>query len=546
MNTEDFLCTALNPTSFWRITMPIWNRQDVLISAWKRDWYKFLEKRCTQRILIVTDTSGSFDPANSTGLTELIRVLKGSGDVPAAVPATVTEVSKASGFNFSTASPAVTTANYDQVWLFGFQAGAPSSDANEIRVLAQFMESGGGVFATGDHSDIGRPLCGALPRIRKMREWAAVPMGGPTRIDTVNNPGIDGVARSSDQSDRFPQTMYPLLDASSAPHPLLRSPAGAINVLPDHPHESECYAPRGTNLTGNFSVAGLAPFTEFPTVGGLEHGPQLVAISMSASLNADKLPVTPRCFGAISAYDGHLANKGRVVCDSTWHHFVNMNLNASNPYGDSGLREGTPPVANAAYKQIQHYFANIADYLTPKNRKWCRIYDMIVVELFDYPIWEEIVVLPEPPRPFPDFPEWPRAIELGKLVKASLSEKFGNGAFDGLIEDVLDVAETGKEVRFAINNNLRLLTSQNKEQSMKQYDDPVGIEELKLGLIGRVFLALKAQLPDNPAELPKSAERLHDSGAKLLGEIVAKGLAEGLKYREMRYRRDLELINTLR
>jgi hypothetical protein len=89
MNTEDFLCTALNPTSIWRITMPIWNRQDVLISAWKRDWYKFLEKRCTQRILIVTDTSGSFDPANSTGLTELIRVLKGSGDVPAAVPATV-------------------------------------------------------------------------------------------------------------------------------------------------------------------------------------------------------------------------------------------------------------------------------------------------------------------------------------------------------------------------------------------------------------------------------------------------------------------------
>ena len=81
---------------------------------------------------------------------------------------------------------------------------------------------------------------------------------------------------------------------------------------------------------------------------------------------------------------------------------------------------------------------------------------------------------------------------------------------------------------------------------MKQYDDPVGIEELKLGLIGRVFLALKAQLPDNPAELPKSAERLHDSGAKLLGEIVAKGLAEGIKYREMRYRRDLELINTLR
>lgn len=505
-------------------------------------------ERCAQRILIVTDTVGSFDAGSFFGLTELVRVLTGNGDVPAAVPATVTAVSKASGFNFSTASPAVTTANYDQVWLFGFLEGAPSSDANEIRVLAQFMESGGGVFATGDHSTIGNPLCGALPRIRKMREWEDVPMGGPTRIDTVNNPGIDGVARNSDQSDRFPQTMYPLLDASSAPHPLLRSPAGAINVLPDHPHESECYAPRGADLTDDFSVDGLTPFPEFPSVGGFEHGPQLVAISMSASLNVDpgKGAVNPRCFGAISAYDGHLANIGRVVCDSTWHHFVNMNLNASNPYAESGLREGMPLVANAAYKQIQRYYANIADYLTPNYRKWCFILDIILVELFEYPIWEEIVILPDPPRPFPGFPEWTRAIELGKLVKASLSQKFGNGSFDGLIENLLDVAETGEGVRFAINNNLRLLASQDKERSMNQYDDPVGIEELKLGLIGRVFLALKAQLPHNPEELPKSAERLHDSGAKLLGQIVAEGLAEGINYREMRYSRDLELLNTLR
>lgn len=527
--------------------MPIWNRKDVLIPVWKWNWYEFLKKRCTQRILIVTDTFQSFDPGKNTGLTELIRVLEGSGDVPAAVPATVTKVSKATGFNFSTASPAVTTANYDQVWLFGFASGVPSSDANEIKALAQFMESGGGVFATGDHSTIGQPLCGALPRIRKMREWAAVPMSGPMRIDTINHPGINGITHDTDQSDPFPQTMYPLLDASSAPHPLLRSPAGAINVLPDHPHESECYAPRGANLVGSFPpapIAGLTPFTEFPTVGGLEHGPQLVAISMSASLNVTKGPVNPRCFGAISAYDGHLANKGRVVCDSTWHHFVNMNLNGADYPGD-GLREGTPLEANAAYKQIQRYYANIADYLTPKNRKWCFIFDRIVVELFEYPIWEEIVTLPELPPLFPDFPEWPRAIELGKLVKTSLTEKYGKGSFDRLVEDMLDVAETGEGVRFALNNNLRLLASQHKERSTKQYDDPVGIEELKLGLIGRVFLALKAQLPDNPEELPKSAERLHESGAKLLGKIVAEGLAEGIKYREMSYQRDLKLIRTL-
>jgi hypothetical protein len=527
--------------------MPIWNTQDEFLPDWKRKWHQFLKKRCTQRILIVTDISGSFNSGSSTGLTELIRVLEGSGDVPAAVPATVTQASKATGFSFKTASPAVTTINYDQIWLFGFDSGSPSSDADEIRILAEFMENGGGVFATGDHSSIGQPLCGALPRVRKMREWSAVPMGGATRLDTINNPGDDGITRSSDQSDRYPQTIYPLLDASSAPHPLLRSPAGAINVLPDHPHESECYAPRGASLAGNFSVAGLAAFPEFPNVSGLEHGPQLVAISMSASLNVDpgKGAVTPRCFGAISAYDGHLANKGRIVCDSTWHHFVNMNLNASNPYGGSGLNEGIPPTANAAYKQIQRYFANIADYLSPKNSKWCRILRIAVVELFDYPIWEEIVALPEPPRSFPDFPEWIRAIELGKLVKSSLSEKLGIGSFDGLIEDILDVAETTENTRFAMDKNLTLIASQNKEQNLKHYDDPAGIEELKLGLTGHVFFALKAQLPHNPEELLQYADRLHDSGAKLLGEVVAEGLKKGIEFRTLRYQQDMKLLETL-
>ena len=27
-----------------------------------------------------------------------------------------------------------------------------------------------------------------------------------------------------------------------------------------------------------------------------------------------------------ATYDGHRADVGRVVCDSTWHHFVNVNL----------------------------------------------------------------------------------------------------------------------------------------------------------------------------------------------------------------------------
>ncbi|NJP09642.1 MAG: hypothetical protein HC866_09275 [Leptolyngbyaceae cyanobacterium RU_5_1] len=48
---------------------------------------------------------------------------------------------------------AVITANYDQIWLFGFNTTALSGP--EQTAIANFMQSGGGVFATGDHSSIG-------------------------------------------------------------------------------------------------------------------------------------------------------------------------------------------------------------------------------------------------------------------------------------------------------------------------------------------------------------------------------------------------------
>ena len=523
--------------------MPIWNRKDIRIPEWKAKWWIFRRKLCTQRILIVTDTTGSFDPGSNTGLTELIDVLEGNGDVPAAVPAVITKVSKANGFAFASASPAVTTKNYDQIWLFGFGSGPASTNADEIRVIAKFMQTGGGVFATGDHSDIGRPLCGALPRIRKMREWSAVPMSGPTRIDTVNHPGVDGIARNSDQSDQFPQSIYPVPDASSAPHSLLRSSAGTINNLPDHPHESECYAPRGSALAGNFSVSDMADFPEFPPVAGSPFGPELVAISMSASLNQDKGAVTPRCFGAISAYNGHLANVGRVVCDSTWHHFVNMNLNSSNPYDDIGLHEGSPPVANAAYKQIQRYYANIADYLTPKNRKWCRLFDVVATEIFDYPILEEIITLPPIPPRFPDIPDWPRAVEIGKLVRSSLENKYGKGAFSSLIDDIFDVADMDENTMLQFNAGLHGFSQQNLKKKTKQFDDPEALMEIKLGMVGNIVTTMKQQLPNNPDEFVNEAEKLISSGKEIISAVTTSSLHEGITHRLLSYQENLKHLS---
>src|SRR4051812_17437176 len=68
---------------------------------------------------------------------------------------------------------------YDVILLFGFASdsdvhgsGQPErlSDA-ELFAITTFMNNGGGVFATGDHESLGRPLCGLIPRVRSMRKW---------------------------------------------------------------------------------------------------------------------------------------------------------------------------------------------------------------------------------------------------------------------------------------------------------------------------------------------------------------------------------------
>lgn len=536
---------------------------DARSPKWEIDWRDLLRRRCMQRVLIVTDRSDSFDAGSAIGLTELIRVLEGAGDVPMPTPITVTTASTANGFSFAGATPPVTVTNYDQIWLFGFGVGAAGPSGADLHVLVSFMQAGGGVFATGDHSDIGRPLCGALPRVRKMREWAAVPMNGATRLDTVNHPGDDGVARSADQSDAHAQTIYPLLTggglAGPVPHPLLASPQGPIHVLPDHPHESECYAPRGADLEERLGPisspnrATIAEFDEFSPASGFRVGPQLAAIAMSASLNADKGPVSPRCFGAIAAYDGHAAHVGRVVCDATWHHFVNMNLNGAG-VGGTGLYEGAPLTANAAYRQIQRYWGNIADYLTPKNRRWCRLFDRVFTGLYRNPLWEELLTLPglppwlpEPPEPWPEpnpLP-WPVLMQAGELAAAALDARDGVGAFEQLTQDLLDAAELPPEWTESIQPRLRRHDLVSKKNTLRAHDHAPDSRALQLGLVGSIFLRLRSALPSDPSRALKQAELLHDKGFKVLRAVWLQDLAAGVAHLGLQHSQALRSLKRL-
>ena len=86
-----------------------------------------------------------------------------------------------------------------------------ASDPGALAVLTQFMQAGGGVFATGDHENLGAALCARIPRVRAMRLWnqGTPSFDGIDRLST-NAPGRsdqggNDVYEFGDQSDLLPE-----------------------------------------------------------------------------------------------------------------------------------------------------------------------------------------------------------------------------------------------------------------------------------------------------------------------------------------------------
>jgi hypothetical protein len=321
-----------------------------------------------------------------------------------------------------------TLADYDLILFFPINPSAVDSAEslqNEAEAISLFMENGGGFFATGDHENLGAPLAQLIPRVRSMRRWffdenshdspsQPGPNGeppapsalGPDRHDTLQpNPDLSSYAfQFEDQSDEIAQPINPTLFGRLPgpglgtaqgypavfrwPHPLLCSPDGLVSYLPDHIHEGWCEVPG--DLTKTFSIAGSS-LDEYPLLGTDRLAPDVVATGTvigghtTPSLLTNDTPSTHQTiaatFGVICAWDGHRVGRGRVVVDSTWHHFFNINLTGdlslipSQGFWDQRVRgflvdDGNGnPVPNDTYKRIQWYYRNIVYWLIPANRK---------------------------------------------------------------------------------------------------------------------------------------------------------------------------------
>jgi hypothetical protein len=389
-------------------------------------------RKCPIRILIVADGILHFGPAsNGFGLSELVQNIQQSArpweDIVITTALRGDDGDNCTpNINFLFEKGKFDTDHFDQVWLFGHINDEDPTlylGPSELRVLYDFMNDGGGVFASGDHEGLGYGLCGEIPRVRSMRKWqyssaSRTELKAPgrddaTRLDTLRA-GFDPGFQITDQSDPMPQEIRPKYFANlggigSHPHPLLADREFAVTVLPDHMHEGECVIPM--DLSKSFDFDGGEGFYEYPFLpNGIDRlSPEMVAISTSAGgyLRGDKVPnvppVEPRCFMSIVAYDGHLVEVqragvkvklGRVAVDSSFHHFLDINLKGtgSNP-PKRGLYDlgGNP---TKSYRSIKRYYRNIVTWLMPPRRVFQYYVSMLTDLRFSSDLIEEFPVRP--------------------------------------------------------------------------------------------------------------------------------------------------------
>jgi hypothetical protein len=240
---------------------------------------------------------------------------------------------------------------FDQLWLFGRSAGDKGQSLlsqREIDGLDELMREGVlGIFATGDHDDVGARLCGNIPRVGGLRRWYrnSDPMlsppaqNGPERADTIWPGFIEG-GDKYDESDSTPKTIWSSnfiltsgKPSSATPHPLSFHPDfGRMSFLPDHMHEGACCIPVMGSDDKNVEY-------EFPGMNC-----QLVAWSVSWVSGG-----VPKMHPVIACYDHPKIS--RVVTDSTFHHWT---------WGNIKSIEAAP---SFAWAHIRQYPRNIAAWL---------------------------------------------------------------------------------------------------------------------------------------------------------------------------------------
>lgn len=389
------------------------------------DWLKPWRLKSRVDILIVVDTEISINPVNSFGIASVIDLIRNTTvgcmtfNVDIAVRSNETfnvvaspsnTQAKYRGFRFNSVSNGVDVIDkYEQIWCFGFKpsnsgslndaeidlpSSLPATNA-ELEKLDEWMTvKKGGLFGTGDHHFLGASMCRKIPRLGTMRRWTNAdgvpPQFTPDRIDTLRPPaplsdymagGPEDLANTPHQGDltvqpirwkRWRSVYWPLPFRRSRPHPVLCHPTlGPINVMPDHAHEGLCVPTPDLAAKKQFNNE-----LEYPNhiAGGAKPAPEVIAWGSNLSSddwNFAKGDQPARSNNPmIAVYDGHQAGVGRVATDSTWHHWMDVNI------------DNLKAANNNDWKKISRYFINLAVWLNPPGYSTKCFYLSVVASHF--------------------------------------------------------------------------------------------------------------------------------------------------------------------
>ncbi|MEN3328160.1 MAG: hypothetical protein V7638_2967 [Acidobacteriota bacterium] len=347
----------------------------------------------TIKILLYTDDPRSItDGTKLLGLSSMIERLKAHS--PAFADLEVKLVSRSSTNDARADNKlnvvlerevAEKRAPFDEIWFFGLHQantesgkfpfaiprGGPENELEEAEVeaLKRWMKinddgtGGGGVLMTGDHNSLapanrlpgkngsvkitndtlvglGRALGQAVPRAGELRGWIGPP--STSRTDSFNT-----IASTGFQTDFRPQALQLQkfnavgnLDPSGTAHPLFFYRGDQlIDVFPDHAHE------------GALVIPDISDTEVWPK--GENGQPRPVVAALGQDHLHDKQ------VSVVTAYDGDTAGVGRIVADSSWHHYLNINL--------KGFPHPAPIPSDS--DKIGQFYGNVAVWLAPRHKR---------------------------------------------------------------------------------------------------------------------------------------------------------------------------------
>lgn len=233
-------------------------------------------------------------------------------------------------------------------------------------------------------------------------------------------------------------------------------------------------------------------------------------------MTGTKPPVKPRCFGAISAYDGDAAAVGRIVVDATWHHFVNINLNGSGAGNDpttglprTGLYFGGMPTPE--YLKIQRYYKNTVRWLAPIGRRSCYPFLVAATVRFDFEMLE--VQLPDP-HPCP----WDPLLRIGLIAEEAVTRLFGPGALADVVDQLLVAADAPP----TLTRMLKAMQTVDDEEHARGRRSLLPLDDLRRVIFASVVNFIANELPADEKKLEAMLKKGHDN-------IATKFIAEGVR-----------------